>query len=128
VTPASLGIALIQQGGKNRGKGKAKVVQNEISRMEEVSRQVQAISMNKQGRWTKWDGTRKRSLSWNDIWSMEPLRLSYLLKAVYDVLPTPTNLLQWRLTEDPGCKLCGKPSNLEPILRTTCQKDLTKGW
>jgi hypothetical protein len=32
------------------------------------------------------------------IWSMEPLRLSIPLKAVYDMLPSPTNLFYWLRT------------------------------
>ena len=35
-----------------------------------------------------------------------------LLKSVYDTFPTPTNLKTWGLTEEPNCKLCGKPANL----------------
>jgi hypothetical protein len=57
---------------------------------------------------------------------MEPARLSFMLKAIHDVLPTPTNLVQWKMTEDPNCKMCGEPSNLEHIL-FTCQKALTQG-
>ena len=57
---------------------------------------------------------------------MEPHRLQSQLKSVYDVLPTPTNLATWGMTDDPKCKLCGRPANLEHIL-SSCSVSLTDG-
>ncbi|KAH3870008.1 hypothetical protein DPMN_033186 [Dreissena polymorpha] len=34
-------------------------------------------------------------------------QLSFLLRAVYDMLSTPANLQQWKLTEDPTCSCVG---------------------
>ena len=38
----------------------------------------------------------------------EPLRLSFLLISVYDLLPSPTNLHRWKLTEDLNYQVCGE--------------------
>ena len=46
-------------------------------------------------------------------------QLQFLLRVVYDhydVLPLPTSLRTWGLTEDPMCRLCQQPVNLEHIL------------
>ena len=39
---------------------------------------------------------------------MEPKKLSFLIKAVYDVLPPPVNLHAWGLTTSDRCRACGK--------------------
>jgi ribA/ribD-fused uncharacterized protein len=57
---------------------------------------------------------------------MEACRIKFLLKSVYEVLPTPSNLCLWKLSETPNCKLCEKPANLFHIL-SYCPKALTDG-
>ena len=51
---------------------------------------------------------------------MEPKKLSFLIKAVNDVLPTPVNLHAWGLTTSDRCRACGKTANLKHIL-TGCE-------
>ena len=82
--------------------------------------------MQKQGSWLRWEGARSRTLTWNDIWRMEGQRISFLLKSVYDVLPSPVNLHTWGLKEDPNCTLCGRPANLEHVL-SSCSVALADG-
>ena len=47
---------------------------------------------------------------------MEPKKLSFLIKAVYDVLPTPVNFRAWGLTNSDWCRACGKTVSLKHIL------------
>ena len=75
----------------------------------------------KQSKWTnKGHGqgltTPEPSLSLADIWQYEPLRLKFLLRSVYDVLPSPVNLCEWNLTDNPNCRLCEKRGTLDHIL------------
>ena len=51
---------------------------------------------------------------------MDPKKLSFLIKAVYDVLPTPVNLHAWGLTTSNRCRACGKTASLKYIL-TGCE-------
>jgi len=102
------------------------LVQDEVRKVAEEERQARAAALRKQGRWLNWEGVKARSLNWAEIWKMEAGRLGFLLKSVYDVLPSPTNLVSWKLNEDPACKLCGKPANLEHIL-SSCQVSLANG-
>ncbi|CAC5407387.1 unnamed protein product [Mytilus coruscus] len=106
--------------------GKRHLVQKEVRSMEEESRMVKAVSMKKQGSWLNWEGARQLKLSWNEIWKMEPNRLQFKLKSVYDVLPSPTNLATLGLIDDPKCILCSKPANLEHIL-SSCSSTLKDG-
>ncbi|CAG2194166.1 unnamed protein product [Mytilus edulis] len=97
------------------------LVQQEVRRGQE-DRQVRAVSM----KYMKWEMARPRKISWHEMWRMDGQKISFLLRSVYDVLPTPTNLTMWKLIEDPSCKLCGKPANLEHVL-SSCRTALKDG-
>lgn len=128
VTQGRLGLGVITRASWNEAKAKDRkeMVQKEIQAVEEESRQARAVAMKQQGSWTRWGSVRGRALSWKDIWNMEGHRIKFLLSSVYDVLPTPTNLQRWRLTEDFSCALCKRPANLEHIL-SSCRAGLTEG-
>jgi hypothetical protein len=102
-----------------------KMVVQEVRHQEEAARWAKAVSLAKQGQWTRWDSVEKRKISWKDLWAMEARRLSFSIRATYDVLPTPVNLHQW-YGEDPDCALCSMPANLRHIL-TGCKTSLTQG-
>ena len=57
-----------------------------------------AAGQMKQGAWAKWENAKDRAVTWEDIKHMEPPKLSFLIKAVYDVLQTPVNFHAWGLT------------------------------
>lgn len=97
----------------------------EVRHQEEAARWAKAVSLGKQGQWTRWDSVEKRKISWKDLWAMEAKRLSFSIRATYDLLPTPNNLHQW-YGEDPECALCFMPANLRHIL-TACKTSLTQG-
>ena len=50
----------------------------------------------------------------------ENKKISFLIKAVYDVLSTPVNFHAWGLTKSNRYKACGKTSSLKHIL-TECE-------
>ena len=54
--------------------------------------------------------------TWSDLKHMEPKKLSFLIKAVSDVLPTPVNLHAWGLTTSYRCSAYGKTASLKHIL------------
>ena len=81
--------------------------------------------MGGQCAWTQWQTT-ERHLTWADIWHYEPLRLKFLLRSVYDLLPSPVNLHRWGLVDDPKCQLCDKPGTMQHTL-SSCQTALTQG-
>ena len=56
----------------------------------------------------------------------EPYRISFILRSVYDLLPSPSNLRLWNMTESPNCLLCDRPANLKHIL-SSCPTALTGG-
>lgn len=56
---------------------------------------------------------------------MEGSRLSFVIRATYDLLPTPQNLKQW-FGENPAFSLCQALASLRHIL-TGCTTSLTQG-
>ena len=101
------------------------MVVEEVRRQEEAERSAKAVSLVKQGQWMRWEGLEKRKLGWRDLWEMEASNISFILRATYDVLPSPKNLHQW-YGEDPTCALCPTPATLKHIL-TGCKTSLTQG-
>ncbi|KAK0136753.1 Retrovirus-related Pol polyprotein from type-2 retrotransposable element R2DM [Merluccius polli] len=101
------------------------LVVEEVRREEQAARCAKAVSQGKQGQWMRWEDVEKRKFSWKEIWDMEAFRTSFILRATYDVLPSPQNLNQW-YGEDPTCHLCPSPANLKHIL-VACKTSLTQG-
>ncbi len=102
-----------------------KMVVEEVRRQEEVERSAKAVSLVKQGQWMRWEGLERRKLSWRELWEMEASNISFIIRATYDVLPSPKNLHQW-YDEDPICALCPTPATLKHIL-TGCKTSLIQG-
>ena len=48
--------------------------------------------MGQQGSWNRWNLT-ERKLTWQELWLYEPVQVSFFLRSVYDLLPTPTKLV-----------------------------------
>lgn len=68
----------------------------------------------------------ERKISWTDLWWSEPHRIRFLVQAVYDVLPSPSNLHRWGLADTPLSPLCQRKGTLEHIL-CCCPKALGDG-
>ena len=96
------------------------MVSEEIHHLEEVKRFATAVGQRKQAAWTKWESAKDRAVTWRDPKHMEPKKLSFLIKAVYDILPTPVNLHAWGLTTSDRCIACAKTPSLKHIL-TGCE-------
>ena len=102
---------------------KRKIVLEEIHHLEEVRCIDTAAAQRKQGAWTKWESVKDRSVTWGNLKHMEHKKLSFLIKAVYDILPTPVNLHARGLTTSDRCRACEKTASLKHIL-TGCKYDL----
>ena len=105
---------------------KRQLVEGEVQSMQEEQRVVRAASMSKQGSWLNWESIPAKKTTWKDLLTMEPLQISFRLRSVYDLLPSPSNLCLWNITDTPNCKLCDKPANLKHIL-SSCKTSLTGG-
>ncbi|CAM4733730.1 unnamed protein product [Leuciscus chuanchicus] len=93
----------------------------------EEDRQVKAIGLASQGRWTQWDQAQERSLSWKELWQTDQGKLSFLLRSVTDLLPTPRNIKIWGGEEDPSCNQCGAAFCTLNHILAGCPRALAEG-
>ena len=92
---------------------------------EAEKRELHLIQCSQQGQMVRWeDKVIERKLSWKEIWSWTTSRLSFLVRSTYDVLPSPTNLVRWKISDDKNCR-CGKLGTLKHIL-SNCGRSLER--
>ena len=98
----------------HRDRRKAAVGQ--VRKMEAEGREVHLIQCAQQGQVTRWEEhVVERQIGWSDIWEWNTSRLSFLLRSTYDVLPSPVNLVRWKVQEVDKCR-CGKLGTMKYIL------------
>ena len=95
-----------------------------VREKEEECRLVKMTSFSNQGANLKWEVPQRR-LKHSDIIKTSEESLSFLVKAVYDLLPTPANKNRWFKQEE-KCKLCGQDGTLNHIL-SGCKVALSQG-
>ena len=105
---------------------KRQLVIDEVRVQVEAERYQTAVQQGQQGQWTTWEDALQRSLSWNDMWQKAPFRLSFLIRAAYDQLPTGDNLVKWKLSSESKCPLCGEAESLQHVL-SACKTSLASG-
>ena len=81
--------------------------------------------MKQQGAWTRWENAVERKVTWAELWKAKA-SIKFLIQAVHDVLPSPSNLHTWGIAETPACPLCSKRGTLEHIL-SCCTRALGDG-
>ncbi len=103
---AGLGTREFRYFYKASDKEKRVLVSEEIRVKEEELRHAKAAGLALQGGWIRWESVEPRALTWSNIWSMEPMLFRFTIRATYDVLPSPTNLSIWGLSNDNKCITC----------------------
>ncbi len=98
----------------------------EVTRIEQEELRVRSVAQGQQGQWRTWEGVANRAISWAEFWKLPQARLSFLIRATYDTLPSPKNLHQWLGTEQ-SCDLCRTiNASLQHVL-SGCKTALTQG-
>ena len=101
-----LGLTTHKWWSSSSDKDRRAMVSQEIREAEEEIRIAKAVGQSKQGAWTRWENAEQRKLTWNVLWQMEPLRISFLVRSTYDMLPTPANLSIWYKEQSDSCAAC----------------------
>ncbi|GFO00946.1 reverse transcriptase [Plakobranchus ocellatus] len=102
-------------GGQKQGKEKRDKIIDEIRNKEDSKRVQKAVQQPQQGQWTNWD----------DIWHMAPLRISFLIRSAYDLLPSNANLVRYGKKDDPTCPLFQSRQTTEHVL-SSCKVALSQ--
>lgn len=129
VAQGRVGLGMVPTPPRHReckGKEKRRQIQEEVRTAVDEGRTSRAAGLRQQGAWTRWEHAMDRKVTWTDLWQTEPHRISFLIRAVYDVLPSPANLFTWGKVETPNCQLCSARGTLEHIL-SCCPKALGQG-
>ena len=109
------------------GKDRCDMVIQEVRNKDDNKRLIKGVQQSQQDQWTSWEEALPRSITWNDIWQMTPLKLSFLIHSTYDQVPSKNNLVKWKKESDPTCPLCNeKPQTLEHVLNS-CKTALANG-
>ena len=96
-----------------------------VKQEEEERRYLRIASLRKQGVSTKWEVPDRR-LTHPEILATSESKLQFLIKSVYDLLPTPANKNVWFKTQEHTCPLCNEKGTLNHIL-TGCKVALKQG-
>ena len=123
---AGLGSFPIPQTNTTKGKEGRHLIQEEVRAEVEEERFCKSVTMKQQGAWTRWENAVQRRVTWTELWKAEPQRIKFLIQAVHDILPSPSNLQIWGIADTPSCPLCSKRGTLEHIL-SCCKTSLTEG-
>ena len=85
------------------GKDCRDIVIQEVRNEEDNKRLIKGVQQSQQGQWTSWKEALQRSITWNDIRQMAPLKLSFLIHSTYDQLLSKSNLVKRKKESDPTC-------------------------
>ena len=121
-----LGSTEMKWWSKTKGKEKRDMVTQEVRKKEDAQRVQKAVQQAQQGQWTTRESALQRSLTWNYIWHMAPLRLSFIVRSVYDTLLSNASLVRWNLSNDPKCPLCQGRQTVEHV-PSSCKVALAHG-
>ena len=106
-------------------KERRKLIVSKVRAKEEQQRMVKLSNLGKQSRLMSWE-VEERRINQEELWKMSETRLKFLVKSVYDLLPTPQNKNVWFNTEENTCSLCGGRGTLNHILNS-CPVALGQG-
>ena len=119
-----LGLNHRQYYSSSSKKDRRAMLTGEIREMEEEKRRTKMTGLAKQGANTAWE-VPERKLTHKDVIQTSETSLQFLVKSVYDLLPTPANKSKWFGTDE-TCQLCGGNGTLTHIL-TGCKVALAQG-
>ena len=120
-----LGMTHRQYYGKSTQKEKRSLIVEKVREKEEEDRHLRISSLRKQGVSTKWNVPAKK-ITHNKLLFTSDTEMLFLMKSVYDLLPTPANKNVWFNTDENKCNLCGGKGTLNHIL-SGCDVALAQG-
>ena len=120
-----IGVNHRQYYSSSNEREKRALIVTTVRQKEEETRRFRIAGLRKQGASTKWE-VPDRKMSHKDIITSSETSLKFLVKSVYDLLPTPANKNVWFNTDENRCALCDQPGTLNHIL-SGCKVALQQG-
>ena len=75
-----------------REKERRVILQKEVREGIEETKLAKMVGLSQQGVWTRWENYVRRRITWSDLWNADLSQLRFQIQAVYDLLPSPSNL------------------------------------
>ncbi|XP_030593796.1 uncharacterized protein LOC115785971 [Archocentrus centrarchus] len=100
-------------GGRRSKESKEAKIQEEVRAAVEEGRSSRATGLRQQEAWMSWEQAINFKVTWMDLWLAEPHHITFLVRALYDILPSPANLGK---VETPNSPLCPARGSLEHVL------------
>ena len=119
-----LGTRKAEYYSTSSNKDRRQMIVKAVREKEEYQRVVNMTMLAKQGTHLKWEVPQRR-LNQADLTGMSEEKLKFLIKSVYDLLPTPANKNTWFGTSE-TCLLCEESGTLNHIL-AGCKIALNQG-
>ena len=119
-----LGMKKRQYYSTSSKKERRDMIVKTVREKEEESRIVKMTNFPNQGANLRWE-VPQRQLKHSDIIKASDDQIKFLVKSVYDLLPTPANKNRWYKQEE-KCVLCGGEGTLTHIL-SGCKVALSQG-
>ena len=104
---------------------KRRLIVEAVREQEEDGRRFKIAGLSKQGACTRWE-VQGRKISHSEMITSSEITMKFLIKAVYDLLPTPANKNLWFDTQEYRCTLCDGTGTLNHIL-SGCKVALQQG-
>ena len=120
-----IGMYHRQYFGTSTDKQKRGMIVEKVRMKEEERRRCRIAGLSKQAASTRWQVPERR-LSHRDLLTTSEMSLRFLIRSVYDLLPTPANKNVWFRTDEHRCELCGEVGTLNHIL-SACRVALHQG-
>ena len=89
-----LGTRKVQYYSKSSDKERRQMIIKAVREKEEHQRVVNMTMLSQQGAHLKWEVPQRR-LNQTDLIGMPEEKLKFLIKSIYDLLPTPANKNKW---------------------------------
>lgn len=102
-----------------------KLIVQQVREKEEETRRFKIATLSKQAASSRWE-VPERKLSHREIINTSEISLQFLIKSVYDLLPTPANKNVWYRTDEHKCNICNEEGTLNHIL-SGCKISLQQG-
>ena len=115
---------LVKRSKTKSTKERRTMIVEKVKEAEEERRRVKKTGLSKQGAQTRWE-VPERKITQRELITTPENQFRFLVKAVYDLLPTPQNKKTW-FGEEGSCCLCGELGTLNHIL-SGCKVALCQG-
>ncbi|GFS15331.1 reverse transcriptase [Elysia marginata] len=83
------------------------------------------VQQLQQGQWKNWDSVFQRSLTWKDVLQVAYLQIFFLIRSLYDLLPSNLTLVRWGKKNNPSCPRQGRRTTEHAL--NSCKVALSRG-